>query len=149
MPSPIIPFLSQGAMPIEGDAVAKGGYRVLVLCAEEYQPPAANFPGLEDVLYAPNDDSGAPFTALQQVIATMAAHRVADYVRRRKHVLVTCAMGKNRSGLVTALALHFVSGKSGRECVAHVRRKRPIALSNEDFVCYLEKLPPRRLARTG
>lgn len=135
-------------MPVEGSELGKAGFRVLVLCAEEYQPPAARFPRLE-VIYAPNDDSGQPFTALQAAIANMAAHRVADYVRRKQHVLVTCMMGKNRSGLVTALALHHLTGWSGKDCVARVRAKRPIALSNEAFVHYLEKMPARRLARTG
>lgn len=132
-------------MPVEGPELAEAGFRVLVLCAEEYQPAAALFPRLE-IIYAPNDDSGAPFTALQKAIANMAAHRVADYVERRKHVLVTCMMGKNRSGLVTALALHHLTGWSGRRCVEHVKAKRPIALSNEEFTAYIEKLPARRKA---
>ncbi len=133
-------------MPFVGGAVARAGYKVLVLCAEEFQPPADSFHGLDDVIFAPNDDSGAPFTKTQKAIAIAAASLVATHMRRKKHVLVTCMMGKNRSGLVTALALHFATGRSGRECVDIVKSKRPNALLNPDFVRYLEQLPTRRLA---
>lgn len=149
MPSKIAPHLYQSSKPIEGDALARSGIRVLVLCAQEHQPPAANFHGLVDVIYAPNDDSGRPFTPTQRVIAKMAAYRVADYVRRKQTVLVTCWMGLNRSGLVSALAVHYLTGMSGRDCVALVKRKRRDALTNPDFVRFLDALPPRRFARTA
>lgn len=141
----IAPYLFQGSVPLEGPSLARKGFRVLVLCADEFQPPADLFPGLE-VIYAPNDDSGAPFTALQQAIAVMASHRVANYMHQHQTVLVTCMQGRNRSGLVSALALHHITGWAGKDCVRRVQRKRPDSLANQDFVRYLEKLPARRLA---
>lgn len=150
MPSQIAPYLSQGSAPIEGDAVARAGYRVLVLCADEYQPAKAYFEGLDDVIYAPNDDGGRPvFTPLQKVTAQIAAARVADYVRRKKHVLVTCMMGRNRSGLVSALALHELYGWSGIRCVQHVQAKRPNALTNNDFVRFLRAIPSKQARSDG
>lgn len=135
-------------MPIEGDAVAKAGYKVLVLCADEYQPPRDFFRGLDDVIYAPNDDGYRPFSPLQKVIATMAAGRVADFVRQKKNVLVTCMQGRNRSGLVSALALHNLYGWSGIRCIHHVQSQRMDALTNDEFVLYLSTIPAK-LARTG
>jgi protein-tyrosine phosphatase len=149
MPSKIAPYLYQNSKPIEGDALARSGVRVLVLCAEEYQPPTSYFPGLLDVIYAPNDDSGRPFTPTQQIIAKMAAFRVADYVRRKQTVLVTCYQGRNRSGLVSALAIHYLTGMHGKDCVDLVRRKRKDALTNDDFVRFLRSIAPRRFARAG
>lgn len=137
MPSQIIPYLSQGSAPLDGDAVARAGYRVLVLCADEFQPSHALFKGLDDVIYAPNDDGFGPFTQLQAAIARIAAGRVTDYVRRERHVLVTCMQGRNRSGLVTALALHNLYGWSGARCINFVRSKRENALTNDDFVQHL------------
>lgn len=149
MPSPIIPYLSQGSQPIEGDAVARAGYRVLVLCADEYQVSHTLFKGLDDVIYAPNDDGFGPFTPIQATIARIAAGRVADYVRQKRHVLVTCMMGRNRSGLVTALALHNLYGWSGIRCVNFVQSKRENALTNDDFARYLRAIPSKQLARTA
>jgi hypothetical protein len=149
MPSQIAPHLWQGSQPIEGDAVAKAGYRVLVLCADEYQPAMSRFIGLEDVIYAPNDDGFRPFSPLQKVTAQIAAGRVADYVRKGKNVLVTCMQGRNRSGLVSALTLHNLYGWGGTRCVHHVQSRRWNALTNDEFVQYLRTIPAKQFARTG
>jgi len=149
MPTQIVPHLWQGSQPIEGTAVSKAGYRVLVLCADEYQPPIDRFVGLEDVIYAPNDDGLRPFSPLQKVTAQMAAGRVADYIRQGKNVLVTCMQGRNRSGLVTALALHNLYGWGGTRCVDHVQSRRANALTNDEFTRYLRSIPAKQFARTG
>lgn len=149
MPSQITAHLWQGSQPIEGDAVAKAGYKVLVLCADEYQPPVDRFVGLEDVIYAPNDDGWRPFSPLQKVTAQIAAARVADYVRKGKNVLVTCMQGRNRSGLVSALALHNLYGWGGTRCVDYVQSRRMNALTNDEFVNYLRTIRAKQLARTG
>jgi protein-tyrosine phosphatase len=148
MPSQIVPYLSQGGVPEEGGAVARAGFKVLVLCADEYQPSDRLFHNLDEVIHAPNDDGLGPFTKIQKVIARLAANRVADHVRAKQHVLVTCMAGRNRSGLVTALALHKLYGWSGARCIHHVQAHRENALTNPDFVDYLKTLPVRKISST-
>jgi len=50
-----------------------------------------------------------------------------------RRVLVTCAAGLNRSGLVTAIAMHILTRHSGITCVQHVQNRRAGALSNRQF----------------
>lgn len=117
-------------------------FDVLVLTAEEYQPPAASFPGVE-VIHAGFDDSGQPMKADEFRLASAASAVVADRVRAGYRVLVTCWQGRNRSGLVTALALHRLTGAPGKECMRTVQERRPQALTNRYFQRALEKLPRR------
>ena len=125
--------LWQGTYPPTGDALARLGFDVVVLAAEEYQPPAEKF---EDVvvIHAPNDD--AP---IQYGGDTALALRVSDKVARALHdgkkVLSTCAAGLNRSGLVSAFALLRVRPElSGKHVIEMIREARgPWACSNADF----------------
>jgi len=144
--SPIKAGLWQGSAPPVGDAVRKSGFDVLVLCAEEYQPPASAFPGVE-VIHAPNDDS--KLTRTQLAGALQAAHRAALALKQGKQVLVTCRVGWNRSGLVSALSLHLLTGKSGGECVGLVQRGREGALGNPYFVAALERLQSATVAQAS
>ena len=60
--------------------------------------------------------------------------------RSGKKVLVRCAAGWNRSGLVTVLAL-MKDGHGAKDAIDLIRARRsPQALCNEDFVRYLEDL---------
>ncbi len=138
----IAPRLWQGADPPQGPWLHELGVNVLVLCAAESQPSAHRFPGIK-VIYAPMHDSAH----VPADVAGPAAERVARYVRRGKRVLVCCAMGWNRSGLVTALALWILTGVSGAECVKQVQSRRENALGNEQFRQYVEALPPRQRHR--
>ena len=54
-------------------------------------------------------------------------------------VVTMCSMGRNRSGLLSALILTRVRGMSGREAGQFVRSKVPEALTNEAFASYLER----------
>jgi protein-tyrosine phosphatase len=149
----IVQQLWQGSLPRKGDFVAKHGFDCLVLCAMEYQPAAEEFLGI-DVIYAPNDDD--PFRAPSRdelAIAVKAAREVADRLQAGQNVLSTCMQGRNRSGLVSALALHFWKGWEGRYCVDLIQQQRPTSLTNRGFVAVLERLegtpgparPPRFL----
>ena len=106
----------------------------IVLAAMEYQPPADSFPGAE-VLHAPlDDDPQRPLREDEIVVATKAAGRVARRLRAGKRVLVTGAMGLNRSALIAALAMHDVFGMSADEIVGRLRGARGAwALSNPNF----------------
>lgn len=102
------------------------------------------FPGVR-VIYAPNDDD--PITPPHRehlAVALRAAREVSDGLRHGLKTLVTCWAGLNRSGLVTALSLHLLTGCSGFDAVRLVKRHRRHALSNPQFVdvlCRLKAVP--------
>jgi len=79
-------------------------------------------------------------------VAVSAARRVAQAMWDQRRVLVTCQMGINRSGLISALALYFASGGriSGRQAANLVKSGRPGALSNLSFLALLDSLPVER-----
>lgn len=120
--------LYQGHAPPTGDAVWRAGFDVLALCAEEYQP--SDFPGVR-VLHVPLDDA-CP-TPREWLIANGAAQETALMLRGGRRVLVTCWQGRNRSGLVVALALRRL-GLTGEQAVARVKERRVGALTNPCFV---------------
>ena len=148
--SEITKNLWQGSVPEPGKYVAEAGFDVLVLSAREYQRSSIYYPGVQ-VLHAPNDDNERyPFTREKLKVALQTARSVAEAVNEGKNVLVTCAAGLNRSGLISALALHFLYGWSGAQCVKVVREKRgiwrdPQPLSNDEFVTVLNRLPEKPL----
>jgi len=135
--SRIVSGLYQGSIPATGGAARRSGFHVIVLCAEEYQPRGHEFEG-PLVVHAPMDDG--KITPELWETAVQAATHVAKARRAGKRVLVTCAAGRNRSGLVSALSLMMLEGLSGRRAVALVKSKRQDALTNPYFVKALEKL---------
>jgi protein-tyrosine phosphatase len=133
----IVPGLYQGSMPIPGYGLKKKGFDTLVLCAKEYQPPSVIFPGIK-VIKAPNDDSGKPLSDDEKRIALAAADVVAKDVANGKNVLVTCMQGRNRSGLVVAIAIVKLTGMSGKSTVKLIKNLRKNALTNPSFCDFLE-----------
>ncbi len=140
--SRVFPHIYQGSAPQSSEAIIRGGFRAVVLCAMEYQP---RFPtSVLQSIFCPLDD--ATLTRAEWEKAKGAAHRVASLVEQDKRVLVTCMQGRNRSGLVSAYAIHLLTGLPGDECVAHVQRHRirpggqRDALQNETFVTALKTL---------
>lgn len=128
--------LHQGSFPWPGDYVAELGFDVLVLAARENQDPS-RYPGVE-VIVAPGDDDPRPHR-LERFLPSWkeAAAKVAHHVRDDKKVLVTCMGGYNRSGFISAYALHILTGWSGDKCVELVREQRKYALGNETFAQWL------------
>lgn len=157
----IYPGLYQGSAPETGPLVASEGFDTLVLCAYEWQPPkvfdptlalalgyggqgANPYPGVT-LVYAPNvDDTLRPPSRADLALALKAAHHVAARVQAGGKVLVTCQAGKNRSGLVTAMALHEITGIAGKACVDIIKMVRPIALTNRQFVDALQRIQPKK-----
>lgn len=139
----IVPGLYQGSIPPDGGILHDSGISAVVLCAKEWQPAAKLFKGV-DVIHAPNDDDRKRDPTRQELrTAIRAAQDVARRLDSGQSVLVTCKAGLNRSGLVSALALHFWKGWSGVECASLVQRKRPNALFNQGFVRVLHRLPEK------
>jgi protein-tyrosine phosphatase len=144
--SRIAPKLWQGGFPID-PAGLRGKFDAIVLCAVELQPDgiadADTFPEDVEVICAPlRDEDDIDVSPEEIEVATWAANRVIEALRAGKRVLSTCAMGRNRSGLVSALALVGRYGMSGREAAAHVRRRRKNALTNPSFSEFLDRVPP-------
>lgn len=145
--SAILPgLLFQGSASCATLRLAQRGIRAVVLCAKEIQPSSSApcFRGVS-VYRAPFDDAGKPPTAEELATARGAAAHVVMLVRARVPVLVTCAMGLNRSGLVTGLALRDLTGWPADRICAFVRACRgPHALSNPWFVREIERVAEER-----
>lgn len=69
------------------------------------------------------------------------AEEAAEVIRRGGSVLIHCAAGLNRSGLLTALIVRQVSRITGHDAAATVRAKREGSLFNQWFSLYLDGLP--------
>jgi len=110
-------------------------FDTIVLCAGEAQPTFVRFQGT--IIRAPFVDTGAP-TQAERRIAIRAAREVAKRLRRGQSVLVTCAQGLNRSGLVCGLALKMASSYHVTEIIDRIRKARgKWALSNPAFERFL------------
>lgn len=140
----IIPGLWQGSYPGYGrsgamDEVEKY-FDILVLCADELHMIGrdADFPKLT-IMRVGLDDREPPRKGDLEKAEAMA-EKVAIAYRSGKRVLVTCAAGLNRSGLVTALALRLINGKSGNECADIVQSARKDALYNRYFNFHVRSL---------
>lgn len=140
---PPIPGHRCGDHPYEANpdasSVARHGFKTLVLCAEEYQPGPEHFPGVE-VLYAPFSDDGTPPTPDELRIALKASAETAKRLRAGRKCLVTCMAGRNRSGLVCAIALAEVAGMPASQAGEVVRTKRLGALTNMPFRGLLNRM---------
>ena len=129
----IIERLWQGSFPEPGSTLHRCGFDVLVLCAEELQPPSSLYHDLEVIHAGLDDGVGTP--SLERT-ARRAAAQVIEALRAGKRVLVTCAQGRNRSGLVVGLALKELMD---RDVVDFVQRRRPNALTNPYFAELLRR----------
>lgn len=118
------------------DELARAGFEVVVLCAEEWQP---EIPRVETI-HAPFDDDHTGLDEDQTKTAFRAARRTARRIVQGKKTLVTCWAGRNRSGLVCALALSRVSGSHPRKAADLIRAKRAGALTNTAFRAFLSSL---------
>jgi len=132
----IAPKLWMGSRP---SPAACKVFDVIVLAAEEHQP---DLPDVH-VVRAPIDD--AKPTPREVELALRAAKVVNLQRRKGRRVLVSCYMGVNRSGLVTALAL-MLNGSSAQSAIRRIRAARKVdgytPLSNPHFVALLKHLEP-------
>lgn len=115
--------LAQGSAPPVGVPLP---FDVIVLAAMEYQPDMPGF----TVIHVPLDDGPPPIHA-DRVRIRGAARKVADHVRAGDRVLVTCWQGRNRSGVISGLAMRDL-GVPGPAAAARIRRTRN-GLTNPHF----------------
>lgn len=131
--------LWQGSYPGGLEDKVQEQFDVIVLCAAGLQPLDSRFPGVE-VLKVPLHDWDPPYDGTYERAEQMGLW-VAKEFAAGKRILTTCAAGRNRSGLVNALALRQITGWSGAECVRVIQSLRHAALTNEAFEKYLAAMP--------
>lgn len=108
-------------------------FDLIVLTAAEWQLPGETFGGTT-VLRVPLHDVYTKTVVAEQLPRAIAAAQEVFRARRAgKRVLVICAAGWNRSGLVNALALR-IAGLSADQAIGLIKRARGVyALGNEAF----------------
>jgi protein-tyrosine phosphatase len=132
----VVPGLYQGSKPEPGCYPAE----VIILMAQEYQPRSHHFPCTRLVVHAPIDDNPAYMAPDEREAVVKAAEYVTRALRAGERVLVTCNMGLNRSGVVSALALRRTYGLSPDQAIGLVRRARgSFALSNPQFEDFIRR----------
>lgn len=129
--------------PGEGLAVMKT-WDVVVYCAEELQPQF-EVPRGKAVYYFPiDDDIYRPVPPEVSRMGWQLAGKLTNHIRSGHRVLVTCAMGANRSGLISGMTLMRLNGMTGASAVDMVKRARRSghqeALSNPMFEHHLRGL---------
>lgn len=137
-----------GSVPLDRDAVGRAGFRLLLLCAlsGEYRycfqtdDFLAGFRGVT-VQHVPLDDAEPTDDEVRRALE--ASKVVARAVQHGDRTLCTCMQGRNRSGLIVAMALHRLTGRDGAWCVREVQRLRENALTNPGFVRVLKQIPGR------
>ena len=67
------------------------------------------------------------------------AHLIKEKIDSGMNVLVHCQGGVNRASLVNGCVL-YLQGLRGTRIIDHIRKRRPHALTNSDFVRYLSSL---------
>lgn len=141
--SHIIGGLWQGSAPNLAEVQAKG-FDAVALCAVEHQPQRAADGRLRVIRCPIEDEPDRMLSLAARHLALEASHEVAQHLLRGQNVLVTCHAGLNRSGLVSALALHMISGWDAETIIRIIRRKRSyLSLSNPDFVAIIQEATER------
>lgn len=139
----VAPRLWQGSAPDPTKPYPE--FDVIVLAAKEAQPMLQKFRGR--VIRAPFSDARYP-TETERRIAIRAARVVAKELKKGNKVLVTCAQGLNRSGLIVGLALRMASKYDVEEIIRRIRAARGNwALTNPSFERFLRGFGARKTYR--
>lgn len=144
-PTLIVPGLWQAGCPVDFDWVRSTGIGLVVDVADPDQVhDQADVAALHYVKQPLTDAAEVPDEDLLGGLVST----VVDAVRGGTTVLVHCGFGKNRSGLVVALAVRQLLGVDGATALEHVRARRTRAVNNETFAAYVEGLPAPQLSLT-
>jgi protein-tyrosine phosphatase len=106
-----------------------------ILDRSRYAPVSSTVRG-EVVLHARLNDDDYIEPQLPEI--KRAVDLVCAAMREGKSVIVTCAVGRNRSGLVLAESLIQLGGDV-EEVIANIQTKRQHALGNKTFVSWLRR----------
>jgi hypothetical protein len=117
-------WLAQGSAPLPGMELP---FDVIVFAAMEYQPVMRGYTMVRVLL----DDSGPPPSTQDRARIRVVAREIAEHVRARRRVLVTCMAGRNRSGVLVGLALRHL-GVPGAEAARRIQAARN-GLTNPHF----------------
>ena len=134
--------LWQGGKPEARLADDAREFDTLVLCAYEVQFAGERVPGLR-IIRCPMDD--ATLSNEEAAAALSAAEAVVAELKRGRRVLCTCHQGRNRSGLVSAMALVGTYGMRPSQAIRLIQSRRKNALENPSFTHFL--LGPERAGR--
>ncbi|MDP9021745.1 MAG: dual specificity protein phosphatase family protein [Actinomycetota bacterium] len=135
-PFEIVPGLYQSGTPRQVDADVVMNLQMRPPSYLPEQPQAEQFISM----WWPIHDGPMPDARMVRSLATFIS-RLLDEERR---VLIHCAAGNNRSGLVVARTL-IERGRSPQEAIGAVRSAIPSALSNPEFESWLlNERPPER-----
>ncbi len=137
----IIPGLGQGSYPEPLIAPYEAGFDVVVFAAEELQPKRFRPPRGKTVILVPMDDTEySPITYDDDRKLREISRGLARHIRAGRKVLTTCAQGRNRSGLLSALTMVRL-GHDPKKAIQTVKRKRNApsgeALTNMMFERYI------------
>jgi hypothetical protein len=139
--TPVLENLWIGGFP-QPEVTAR--FDKLILCAEEHQPPAGYFPGVH-VLHAPLSPTMVRPNEAQ--VAVQAGRAVMGWVKRGKSVLVSDAMGYNRSALIAVVAL-MTRGMPSEKAIELVRGARGAqTLLNPHAITLIRRLEDARALR--
>jgi protein-tyrosine phosphatase len=140
----IVPGVAQGSYPgLQGTGFNHAD--ILVLCAEEHQakglkPP----PGKEIIRLGFDDDIYRPVPEEAGDIFHMQAKVLGAKALRGRRMIITCAMGFNRSGLMTTLTLMYGYKMKPADAIRLIRtRRHKDCLGNPMFEQWLLRQTPR------
>jgi protein-tyrosine phosphatase len=134
----IAPRLWIGGRPPPGPHLSASGFRVLMLCSDTYQPEASAFPGVTTI-HCPFMDRPFSVQPAAQDLALRAGEAIHKCMLAGANCLVTCNEGRNRSGLVCAIAL-AEGGMHPQAASQLIRDRRLGALTNMDFRGLLDRI---------
>lgn len=130
----IVPQVAQGSWPAvsaKGKGEAFKIADVLVLCAEEHQAKGLQAPpGKHIIRLGFDDDTYRPIPPEAGKIFHAHAQQLGKAALSGRKILITCAMGLNRSGLITALTLMHGYRMRPSQAIGLIRNRR-----SKDCLC--------------
>ena len=138
----IVPGLAQGSYP-EPPESAFETFDVVVFAAEELQPNIQAPAGCFIFKLPMDDDIYRPVPPEVGDVLHQTAYALASYLAAGNKVLTTCAQGRNRSGILSALTMMYCYRMPANDAIKIIQRKRKWALVNTMFTQWLQTTQPR------
>jgi protein-tyrosine phosphatase len=141
----IVPNVAQGSFPaLRGKAFDYAD--ILVLAADEHQMKGAKPPpGKHIIRLGFDDDTYRPIPPEVGKIFHAHAQQLGKAALSGRKLMITCHMGLNRSGLITALTLMHGYKMRPSDAIKLIRGRRgPDCLCNPMFEQWLLSHEPRR-----